>query len=267
MAHAQDVPFFTETIYDTDDRLNISQLPNPSLALPVAVAISHRYARLNPFITPPTLESRYRMCKGEAFAQEASLGDCTGVHVGGGIILTAQHCVKNKYDCEKLSWAFDFTDTLQHFPTLGFEHLYQCESILAQDVDLDVVLLKLKTKARLPKQRIDFGVGGADQVFAIGSPLGLPLKHSGVGSAVMDSTTHLIAALDVFHGNSGSPIFNLNEQMIGLLVSGGRDFELDSSGCLKNYVTSADLPQERIVLLKALPENMKKIIQRAQRSR
>lgn len=264
---AQDAPFFSETIYDTDDRLNVSELQNPTLAAAVVVAISHRYARLNPLITPPTLEARYRTCRDVAFAQEPSIGDCTGVHVGGGIVLTAQHCVKNNYDCEKLSWAFDYTLDSLSGSTLGFTNLYQCEAIVAQDEALDVTLIKLKQAPRLPKQKIDLRLGGAEQVFAIGSPLGLPLKHSGVGPAVAESSTHLRAAIDVFQGSSGSPIFNLNEQMIGLLVSGGRDFESDPSGCRRNFVTRAEDPQERVVLLRALPENMKKIIQRAQRSR
>ncbi len=266
LGHAQNAPFYSETIYDTDDRQNISQIKNKELAQPIVVAISHRYARLNPFINTPTLASRYRLCSEVAFAQEPSIGDCTGTHIGSGIVMTAQHCVQNKYDCEKLSWAFDYTDEFIHQP-LSLPHLYQCESILAQDAELDVTLLKLKDGKHMPKQKIDLSLGSSDWVFAIGSPMGLPLKHSGLGAALPESSTHLVAAIDVFQGNSGSPVFNIEEKMIGMLVSGGRDLEKDEMGCLKNYVTSSATPLERVVLLQSLPENMKKIIQRAQRSR
>lgn len=40
MAYAQDAPFFSETIYDTDDRLNVTQLQDSTIVAAVVVAIS-----------------------------------------------------------------------------------------------------------------------------------------------------------------------------------------------------------------------------------
>lgn len=264
---AQEAPFYSETIYGSDDRVNISELSDPALASGIVVGIAHRFARQNPSITPMTLQERYRVCAGVPFSGEPAIGDCTGIHVGGGIVLTAQHCVPNNYGCEKLSWAFNYTDQYASAPLIELPDLYQCEKILASNSTLDAVLIKLKDAKNLPKQTIDFRLGGAETVFAIGSPLGLPLKHSGTGPAIQESSTHLLAVIDVFRGNSGSPIFNTENQLIGMLTSGGEDFMRDESLCLRNFVASPQEPQESILLLRSLPQNMKKIIQRAQRSR
>ncbi|MEY3445011.1 MAG: hypothetical protein RLZZ519_3292 [Bacteroidota bacterium] len=76
-------------------------------------------------------------------------------------------------------------------------------------------------------------------LYSIGYPLGTPLKVAMIGEYVNRRDEKIFTTdLDVFKGNSGSPIINLGTNLVeGILTSGFPDFFENSDGCLeiKNY--------------------------------
>jgi uncharacterized protein (UPF0297 family) len=131
---------------------------------------------------------------------------------------------------------------------------------------LDISIFQLKAKKlHRPAMKLHLDSPLTEKVFAIGSPLGLPLKNSGLGQVRKKDDIWAVASLDVFHGNSGSPIFNTQNQAIGILVSGGPDFIFEGE-CKRNYVMTSDKSSiEHIVLYQGFPQAFKFLIQKVQK--
>jgi subtilisin-like proprotein convertase family protein len=72
------------------------------------------------------------------------------------------------------------------------------------------------------------------ELTVLGYPLGGGQTASKGGSFRESLGSDLILAeLDVFEGNSGSPVFSEDKKVRGILISGESDFEADASGCFK----------------------------------
>ncbi|NIM15633.1 MAG: trypsin-like serine protease [Candidatus Aminicenantes bacterium] len=92
----------------------------------------------------------------------------------------------------------------------------------------DWALVKLDRKvvgqpiATLSKKKVFRG----QPVYVIGHPVGLPLKYASGASVENVSETYFGAKLDVFSGNSGSPVFSSDtHEVIGIVVRGDtKDF-------------------------------------------
>jgi hypothetical protein len=72
------------------------------------------------------------------------------------------------------------------------------------------------------------------EVYVIGHPVGLPLKYA-LGACDMDvSGAYFSADLDVYSGNSGSPVFDgETHECVGMVVRGdNRDFRWMGNGWL-----------------------------------
>lgn len=255
--------FEAATIYGEDGREEVVDADLVELSLGVVVAIPSQFTWQLPVVAAPTLEKRFRVCGEERFSSQPSIGSCTGIHVGDGLVLTAAHCVRDELSCEKFSWAFNYrTDVVgEAGGNLEMKDIFKCEKILATDSERDITLLKLeKTAKRKPRTNINFKASLTERIFAIGSPLGVPLKFSGMGRLTAKNT----AALDTFTGNSGSPVMNEKLQPIGLLLGGHEDFFLTERGCRESFVLEESQNEERILPLNSLPASFKKLIRRAQ---
>lgn len=255
--------FEAATIYGEDDREEIVDADLVELSRGVVVAIPSQFTWQLPIVAAPTLEKRFRVCSEERFSSQPSVGSCTGLHVGDGLVLTAAHCVRDEFTCEKFSWAFNYrTDVIgDEAGELKMQDVFKCEKILATDRVRDITLLKLEKAAkRKPRMTINFKAPLTERIFAIGSPLGVPLKFSGMGRLTANNT----ASLDTFTGNSGSPVMNEKLQPIGLLLGGHEDFFLTERGCRESFVLEESQNEERIFPLNSLPASFKKLIRRAQ---
>jgi S1-C subfamily serine protease len=251
------------TIYGQDDRQEVVDVDLIDLSRGVVVALPSQYTWQLPLVNAPTLEARFRVCRHERFSFQPSIGACTGIHVGDGLVLTAAHCVRDELSCEKFSWAFNYrTDVIgESAGALSINDVFKCEKIVLTDKKNDLTLLKLEKAAkRYPHMPLRFNAPRTERIFAIGSPLGLPLKFSGMGRLTAAHT----ASLDVFTGNSGSPILNEQRQVIGLLLGGHEDFSVTERGCRESFVLEESRNEETIFPLSTLPARFKKYIRRAQ---
>jgi len=155
-------------------------------------------------------------------SKDESLMTGSGFFVAPGRVITNLHVVKGSNRAE--------IKTLD-----GKGRVYPINGVLAVDEDGDLVLLSID----MPLERarsIEFAPALPDEgepVFVIGNPLKLEGSVSdGIVSAVREvpnvgSIIQITAPIS--HGNSGSPVFNLNGQVLGVVtikVTNGQNINL-----------------------------------------
>ena len=154
--------------------------------------------------------------------------------------------------CENIRVVFGFRKDLGGVipRSAPARNVYKCAKVishsLASGPDYTLIRLDRKVADRLPLaiNRGNKGLSGKTPLFVIGHPSGLPLKIAGDASVIsVDTDVYVndnygisrkwsdkgyafLTNLDTFHGNSGSPVFNLNTLLVeGILVSGDNDYE------------------------------------------
>lgn len=177
------------------------------------------------------------MCKDERFYRQKNVSyACSGFLVGPDLLVTAGHCgtntgeVRNTSDnyCEAYTWLFDFTvgTNVDRVPN---KNIYKCkEMIYAVQVEedghtYDFALIRLDRVAtdRTPLKLATQSVALGDAVTMLGHPMGLPLKYTN-NAAVFEPNAgrSFLSNLDAFAGNSGSPVFNSSNEVVGVLIAG-----------------------------------------------
>ena len=260
-----------DVIYGNDDRRNIS-IESPAvqeLAQSVGLRVSKK--RLledrddeSLYIIPArTLSGTVAaLCEDEAFKDEQSLGDCSGVLIAPNKLLTAGHCVKDETQCSNFRWVFGFT---KNTDSLEKSQVYSCQKIIKQKYEFTIAKEKSETGDKAVKfvcadyavieldrpvtnyvpvkMRTNNKITYGNAVFMIGHPMGLPMKITD-GAKAMDLNllpakslkTRLIqkrlsqdfftANLDSYAGNSGSPVFNQRTgELEGIITQGTEDFQ------------------------------------------
>jgi hypothetical protein len=234
-----------------------------------------------------TLADRENLAPGQRFAEQTVSAYCTGFLVGGDLMVTAGHCVKDHVKSEKNAPKDHPADCQQnpHHPedprldqgdycenirvVFGFrkdiggviprsvpaENVYKCVKVVAHSLaagpDYTVIKLDRPVTGRLPLaiDRRNSGLTKDLSLFVIGHPNGIPLKiagdakvlkagenmnvtdYMGISQKWVDKGYSFLTNLDSFHGNSGSPVFNLNTLMVeGILVSGDEDYTQGADG-------------------------------------
>lgn len=153
--------------------------------------------------------------------------------------------------CENIRVAFGFRKELGgHIPkTAPPEDVYKCAAVISHSLGSgpDYALIRLDRpvtgRGPLAINRTNAGLSKDVPLFVIGHPSGIPLKIAGDAAVISsgtdvyvtdgfstrkwsDNAYSFMANLDTFHGNSGSPVFNLNTMLVeGILVKGDSDFE------------------------------------------
>ena len=185
-------------------------------------------------------EEIHGLCSDERFSDNPSIPyACTGFLVGPDLLVTAGHCSVNsgeifnatdKY-CEAYTWLFDYQykrggeiDTIN----IDKDRIYKCKQIIYASFDgvKDFALIQLDrpvsnrsyltlaTKELRPRDRVN----------VLGYPTGMPLKRA--PGRVLDKNEDLyIINADAMAGNSGSPVLNTENEVIGVLI-GGRPNEI-----------------------------------------
>ncbi len=253
-------------LYGEDDRREGA--PSQALASPVAVGITARRLQGQPlpWVNAPSAALRYDLCPGEAFDDQPSLGACTGILVAPDLILTAGHCVESRAHCENLSWYFDYTLERTQGLRVELGEGSACAEVLERDRRLDVALVRLRERQARAPQPVSAESATPSQVFLLGHPLGLPLKTTGPAAVTMYADDDWRASIDAFEGNSGSPVFSMEGQLVGVFVSGETDFVPDYvRGCNASArfpLAGGSLGGEHFVPVSALPERFHRRISR-----
>lgn len=250
------VPPAPGAIYGTDDIRDIIHVPSyRHLSQSVAISVPNAFIERNPNgsfkITDVTIAGKV-LCPGERFRSQPSLpaiGNCTGFLVGDRYLVTAGHCILpagivddevHPY-CEGFSWYFDFHQDdsgLANTERVPANRLYRCKRVIRAEnkdelfdeanskypgadfavIELDRPVDPELTPLKIARRPVKVG----DEIFTIGHPLSLPAKFSGISRVVKNDPKrdYYEAYLDTFSGNSGGPVFNSRNEVVGILVGG-----------------------------------------------
>lgn len=185
------------------------------------------------------LRESQKLCKGEKFSQELTVGSCSGFLVEANdeqYLVTAGHCMERSSDCDDNVWAFGYTaDKVNaQTPYLQKENVYRCKEIVSQKLsrlsDNDYAVIKLDrvvTNVTPLKFRTEGKVDPSSELVVIGHPSGLPTIINDSGSVRKNENDFFFTAnLDTFGGNSGSAVLDAKTGLVeGILVRGETDYE------------------------------------------
>lgn len=193
----------------------------------------------------------FPLCDSERFAKQPAGNFATGFVYSEGVIATAKHNLglsrtpDNPID---IRFVFGYQTTDEKGETWpgsedpknprydGFlierKNVFRCSGIFAQPSagsTLDWMLLNMTgdVSSRSPLERnTDSNIANETDLYVMGYPSGLPLKHAGGAKVKSSTNTHFLAPLDTFGGNSGSPVFNKEtNKVVGILVGPQTDYE------------------------------------------
>lgn len=200
-------------------------------------------------ISGPTLESR-GICASERFAQQPTVGNCSGFLIDEKTIVTAGHCMTTPEDCADFKWAFDYKVEVAGVDsvTLQKNNIYSCKKILKQVLDREtqndfaVIELDRPVTDRVPLKLRDAGkVEVGTPLVVIGYPSGLPVKVAGGAKVREVRDDFFVANLDTYGGNSGSAVLNATTMEVeGILVRGDTDYVSSPEGCRVSKVQGDD---------------------------
>ena len=119
--------------------------------------------------------------------------------------------------------------------TFNANAVYRVSRIVARgtptgrDDDYAVMELDRVVTGYTPYRNVDL-VRTGDSLTLIGHPVGLPKKFDFGGQTQSVTETLIRGTVDSYGGNSGSPIFDADGNLVGILVGGAPDF-VDDGGC------------------------------------
>jgi hypothetical protein len=185
------------------------------------------------------------LCSDERMSGEPSLDyACTGFLVAPDLLVTAGHCVyavntpgqvlqhETKLACQSFLWLFDYQSSSKGpaaVKNLNSDRLFRCKEIVyATQTEkapfLDYALIRLDRPAfgRTPFKLAPAPVTSGDGVAMLGYPMGTPVKLTANGRVTVNTSGRdsFLTSLDAFEGNSGSPVFNSANQVVGILIGG-----------------------------------------------
>jgi hypothetical protein len=201
----------------------------------------------------------FNLCDREPFHNQPIAAGrlCTGFLVKGDVIATAGHCADENNVTElRIVFGFKMLGLSTPVTWIPHENIYKGVKIIHRVCDPkgkgpDWELIKLDCKVEgHPVVKLSGKPIYLDQpVYILGHPCGLPLKYSS-GAQVRCITGACFAAdLNVYSGNSGSPVFDSNtHEVIGIVVRGDtQDFRWTGKGWLSviypNPVIRSQEPQ------------------------
>jgi len=155
---------------------------------------------------------------------------CTAFLVEKDIIVTAGHCCEEwNVESAKIVFGFQMKDSRKAITSIPEKDVFSVIEVIARKKTsdgLDYAVLRLDRPCNRPKLKLSkYDVAKGDRVYVIGHPVGLPLKVAGNAKVGDVSDKYEFKAyLDTYGGNSGSPVFNDKNEVVGILVRGAQDF-------------------------------------------
>ena len=245
-----------KAIYGSDSRQEHSAMPPEWTSIGDAVAMiydtqSNRvFDSQGVFQYEQSLRDKHGDCDGTPlrFSDQPTPGRCTATLIAPNKVATAGHCFK-PHLCGRLAFAFGATtDAMVRGTPFAADRLYSCGSVEISvstgGKDWAVVRLdrSVPDSVASPVRVASTEVAIGTPVMSIGHPDGLPRKYAGDAQVkeVMQSGTDAFrfsTNVDAFVGSSGSGVFDMSGEMVGILINGNRDY--DDKGCAITY------PQEQ----------------------
>jgi len=240
-------------VYGDDHRQDIYELlegpPRRTIAASVAIIRRNRLVETGSSfrIKDSSLRNDLKLCTGERYRNQLSIGSCSGTLIAPDLVLTAGHCA-SRQDCSGDFYIFgyqlDSPDTvIEEFPKSA---TYACQEVVARSNtdDLDYAVIRLdrpvadRTPVALSRRKPQIG----DSAYVLGFPSGLPLKFDGPAEIRIVKKNYFGANFDTFAGSSGSGIFTKDsDELIGVLARGGKDYDYDrASHCYRVHHCPGD---------------------------
>lgn len=176
-----------------------------------------------------TLQSRYKLCVDEPFADQPVIGVGTAFIIGKRTMVTAGHVFTEPLENYIIVFGFEMLKEKGKFNTIiAKNNIYYPKKISHKDGDLDLMVFEVTEEITRSALSISPIVNHAidTEIYMIGYPSGLPAKVA--LNAEIQENSHpqfFYTSLDAFQGNSGSPVFNMaTNDVIGVLVSGEVDY-------------------------------------------
>ncbi len=246
-------------VYDNDSRVDLfdypaSPLRNYGQYSSVAIIRKTRIDRSNPAdvqIVYDNLGEKEDLCEGERFASQVAAASCSATLVDRDLILTAGHCVDNLTQCYSRVYVFGYHQQADgNLAPITEDQVYECRRMVRRrDLrsGLDYQFIQLDRPVAPPYypasvNKLDIPLVEGSTLAVLGYPSGLPLKIAAGGPVLDDGAPQLInfeAALDTFSGNSGSGIYNANDELVGILNRGQDDYRQQGSCFVVDVLSSS----------------------------
>lgn len=244
-------------LYGRDERLDLFELPDTPLGklhkrLAASTVIINNANRLGEAPdgswTLKVKDFRHNNrppCATEKFKHQKVGGWCSGFMAGDDIIVTAGHSGVTEFNVETTAYIFGYHAASGSDPGpnkfssdqvyFGKELVF-CEHSPAGDFAVIRVDRPIITPEAEPLTLRTTGMPVVGQPLGlIGYPSGLPVKIAfGNSTTLLDNEgPWLKSNLDAYGVNSGSPVFNEDGLVEGILVAGATDYEV-SGGCFRS---------------------------------
>lgn len=185
----------------------------------------------------------FNLCKAEPFRdQPVAAGRlCSGFLVKKDVIAISGHCVETKTVTDlRIVFGYKMLDPYKAVTQVPDENIYKgvkiIQKVLNRKVnwsDWALVQLDREVEGWEVVSLSNDEIVCDKPVYVMGHPMGLPLKYA-AGASVRDNSheANFTANLNIYMGNSGSPVFDLHtHEVIGMVVKGEmRDFRWTGKG-------------------------------------
>lgn len=213
-----------------------------------------------------SLQQAFNICADEKFAQQPYLAQCSGVLIGTNLFATAQHCLTSFSTvddfCSKAYIVSDFylTSSGAVNPLIPKQNVYTCARVIKQlrssSPLRDSALLQLSQPVcdRSPL-KVEFGARQVgEEVGAIGSAKGSPMKSSASGKVTGYGDDSMGASYDFQGGYSGGPVISKKSGAVIGLTKGEFIDSLTQSGSCNRWTKCPenDPSQDCVALAVAL---------------
>lgn len=176
-----------------------------------------------------TLQTRYKLCPNEPFANQPVIGIGTAFLAGKNLMITAGHVFSSALENYVIIFGFEMLKGKGAYNTIIHKsNVFHPKRIRHTDQDLDMTIFEVIEDVNRRPLKIAEQANPVlhTEIYMIGYPSGLPQKVA-LNADVQENKhpQYFYTSLDAFQGNSGSPVFDMStHQVIGILVSGEVDY-------------------------------------------
>ncbi len=235
-----------KVIYGTDDRVEAFQITDPGakanaegVASLIDISDIDDNGDGTSTIRTITFGESQNLCNGERYREQPTSPFCSGFLVGSDIVATAGHCIDgNSIGPTRFVFGFRMNPDGTPDVVISNDDIYRGVAIIARKLEgsgSDYALVRLDRAAQghpILRIRRTGKIADGREVYVIGHPSGLPLKYAPNANVRINSAAaFFVANLDTYGGNSGSPVFDQETDIVeGILVRGETDF-VSVGGC------------------------------------
>ncbi len=215
------------------------------------------------------------LCAEEKFSKQyANWLNCTGFLVADDVMVTAGHCLMFNHNgvkpalvedgmtsmCSDFDWLFDFTakgNGQVSITDYSQSQTARCAKVIYAEITPDIIEKNgkivgeygldfsiIKLDRLFPNRQVlkfaNTAVMQKQRVFAVTYPSGLPMKVAYNARVLENQFANFFTTdLDISSGSSGGPVFNLQNEVVGIVVRGspGEDYIWDKKReCAMSYV-------------------------------